>query len=443
MESVVTKDFKNSPIGMIPHDWDIRQLQDIAESISVGIATSTTSSYVEKGVPFIRNQNILPDKLKDNDLLYISDSFDQANKNKRLQSGDVLTVRTGYPGISCVVPEKYVGAQTFTTLITRPLKKYIEPTFLSRYFNSPFGSEQMLGRAAGGAQQNINAGSLKSLHIPIPPLPEQKKIARILSSVDSKLALIDQQITTTQTLKKGLMQKLFTQGVGTQDADGRWQPHTEFQETELGKIPVAWLASLINQHVSKVGSGVTPKGGSKAYLSEGIPLIRSQNVLVGRLDLTDVAYISNEQYQKMKSSMLESNDVLLNITGASIGRCCLLPKNIQEANVNQHVCIIRTTDDLLPSYTAYFFNSEFGQSQIWSLQAGGNREGLNFQQIRSFRIPLPPLKEQQEIARILSTVDRKLDHLQTQKAQTQQLKKGLMQKLLTGQIRVQPDPQDN
>lgn len=226
-------------------------------------------------------------------------------------------------------------------------------------------------------------------------------------------------------------------------ADGRWQPHTEFQETELGKIPVHWLASLINQHVSKVGSGVTPKGGSKAYLSQGIPLIRSQNVLVGRLDLTDVAYISNEQHQKMKGSMLESNDVLLNITGASIGRCCLLPKNIQEANVNQHVCIIRTTDDLLSSYTAYFLNSEFGQSQIWSLQAGGNREGLNFQQIRSFRIPLPPLKEQQEIARILSTVDRKLDHLQTQKAQTQQLKKGLMQKLLTGQIRVQPDPQDN
>ncbi len=180
-------EFQETELGRIPTVWEVAELQTLAHSISVGIATSTTSHYVPKGIPLIRNQNILPDQLNDEDLLYISEEFDQKNRNKRLHSGDVLTVRTGYPGITCVVPEKYVGAHTFTTLITRPKQEYVCSDYLSRYFNSPKGNDLMLGRAVGGAQQNINAGSLKNLLIPVPTLQEQQEIARILSTVDHKL----------------------------------------------------------------------------------------------------------------------------------------------------------------------------------------------------------------------------------------------------------------
>ena len=222
------------------------------------------------------------------------------------------------------------------------------------------------------------------------------------------------------------MQKLFSEGIG----------HTEFKDTKIGRIPKDWDLEKLNKNVLKVGSGVTPKGGSSVYLMEGIPLIRSQNVLYGKLQLNGVACIDELQYKKMKNSQLQENDVLLNISGASIGRSGVVFKNILPANVNQHVCIIRTTERINASYLSTYLISNGGQNQIFRLQAGGNREGLNFQHIRSFKIPLPPVSEQQKIAAIFSEADAKIEKEQNQKSQLKALKKGLMQQLLTGKKRV-------
>ncbi|MBS0468199.1 MAG: restriction endonuclease subunit S [Proteobacteria bacterium] len=204
-----------------------------------------------------------------------------------------------------------------------------------------------------------------------------------------------------------------------------------YKETEAGGIPSDWLDCKLGNLVVKVGSGVTPKGGSESYLASGVPLIRSQNVQRGSLSLSDVAYISADQHQRMANSALRPLDVLLNITGASIGRCAVLPEDFGEGNVNQHVCIIRPADSLLPGFLSQYLNSQFGQGQINKLQAGGNREGLNYQQIRGFSIGLPPLLEQQKIAAVLTAVDDKLDVIARQIEATQTLKRGLMQTLFS------------
>ena len=137
-----------------------------------------------------------------------------------------------------------------------------------------------------------------------------------------------------------------------------------YKETEAGWIPSDWLDCKLGDLVVKVGSGVTPKGGSESYLASGVPLIRSQNVQRGSLSLSDVAYISTDQHQRMANSALRPLDVLLNITGASIGRCAVLPEDFGEGNVNQHVCIIRPADSLLPGFLSQYLNSQFGQGQI-------------------------------------------------------------------------------
>lgn len=204
-----------------------------------------------------------------------------------------------------------------------------------------------------------------------------------------------------------------------------------YKETAVGWIPVEWHLSKLDELVEKVGSGVTPKGGSESYLSSGVPLIRSQNIQWGRLNLQDVAFISEAQHERMSNSSLKPRDVLLNITGASIGRCAVLPNDFKEGNVNQHVCIIRPIESLEPHYLSHFLLSEFGQGQIEKLQAGGNREGLNYQQIRGFFIALPSIPEQQKIAAILTAVDDKLDLIARQISATQALKQGLMQTLFT------------
>ena len=435
MGAALPEGYKDSSAGLVPVDWDVVAQGDVA-TFHNGRAYKL-SEWEDNGTPVIRLQNLTG---TGNEFYY---SNLKLPNHQYVDTGELLYMWSATIGPKIWSGEKAIYHYHIWKVACDD--KRLDQSFM---FQSLLHlTEQMKGQSHGSTMLHLTKAGMEKHLFCLPPLPEQKKIARILSTVDRKLELIGQQITATQTLKKGLMQKLFSEGVGTQDIssgkEGQWQPHTRFKDSELGRIPAGWKASRIGEHVTKVGSGVTPKGGSASYLDEGIPLIRSQNVLFGRLDLSDVAYISDEQHDKMKGSKLNPNDVLLNITGASIGRCCILPETITEANVNQHVCIIRTTEILTSEYTAYFLNSEFGQSQIWSLQAGGNREGLNFQQIRSFKIPVPPVEEQKEIAKILSTADKKLEHLTTQKTQTEQLKKGMMQKLLTGQIRVKPEPQDH
>lgn len=203
-------DFKDSELGMIPSGWGVQPLMSLSESITVGIATSTTEHYVNDGVPLVRNQNIKEDFLDLSDLLRVAPAFDIKNKTKRVKAGDILTVRTGYPGVSCVVPEGLGNLQTFTTLITRPKHEVLSAQFASRYFNSPQGKKLMLHQAAGGAQQNINAGNLKKLRVPLPPFGEQEKIAEIISAVEGKTRVLAMKKTHFLSVKRGLMKKLLT-----------------------------------------------------------------------------------------------------------------------------------------------------------------------------------------------------------------------------------------
>jgi len=197
-------------------------------------------------------------------------------------------------------------------------------------------------------------------------------------------------------------------------------------------LPEGWERKLLNEFVTKVGSGITPKGGSAVYVDIGIPFIRSQNIYSTGLKLDNVSYITKDQHEKMLNSQLKPNDVLLNITGASIGRCYYLPDNFLEGNVNQHVCIIRV-DNKRYNYIflSYFLNSHLGKTQVMSLQAGGNREGLNFKQIRAIKLLAPPLPEQKKIASILSSIDEVIEKTTAQVAKLKDLKTSLMQELLT------------
>ena len=162
-----------------------------------------------------------------------------------------------------------------------------------------------------------------------------------------------------------------------------------------------WTKCRLGELAIKVGSGTTPKGGVNVYKSTGHYFIRSQNVGNGVLLLNDIVYIDEKTHQRQISTELKKDDVLLNITGASIGRCAIATSQIQGGNVNQHVCIIRLKETVTPLYICYFLLSHRGQKQIDSFQAGGNRQGLNFEQIKSFSLFLPMRDEQDKISRLL------------------------------------------
>lgn len=197
------------------------------------------------------------------------------------------------------------------------------------------------------------------------------------------------------------------------------------------QVPEGWGWKKIGEIASKVGSGITPKGGSKVYQTSGVKFIRSQNIHFSGLKLDDIAYISDEINESMSSSQISDGDVLLNITGASIGRCTYVPHSFGAGNVNQHVCIVRPRISVDSKYLSSWLASDYGQNAIFTFQAGGNREGLNFQQIRGMALPIPPLPEQKKIASILTSVDDVIEKTEAQISKLQDLKKGMMTELLT------------
>ncbi len=231
--------------------------------------------------------------------------------------------------------------------------------------------------------------------IPLPPLQEQKQIAKKL---DTELCVLKAQ--------KEKLQKEFKV---------KYKKYTEESTSDFFKYTTQknWDRTTIGEIEVFLGSGVTPKGGQNNYLTQGIPFIRSQNVLVNKLNFSNIAYISEQLHNEMSRTHVKSNDVLLNITGASIGRSAIVPENFITGNVNQHVCIIRTNDEVFPKFLSYYLNSCEGQKQILEKQDGVTREGLNYPQIRSLKFYLPVLKKQKEIVKKIDESYKKAEELKS------------------------------
>ncbi len=199
----------------------------------------------------------------------------------------------------------------------------------------------------------------------------------------------------------------------------------------LGEIPELWEVKRVKDLTTKIGSGVTPSGGAEVYSDNGIPFYRSQNIYNNRLSIEDIVYISEEIDNSMSNSRIKPNDILLNITGASIGRCYYAPFNFKKGNVNQHVCIIRPIQKkIITNFLHFQIISQYGQSLIEICQNGANREGLNFQQIKNFAFGIPSFQEQTVISNYLGTkttaIDRKIELLTAKAEKYKALRRSLI-----------------
>lgn len=254
----------------------------------------------------------------------------------------------------------------------------------------------------------VNNQKLLNSILPLPPLSEQRAIAEYLDKktekIDDSIEALEQQKSDLQKYRTSVISEAVTRGLDAaakmKDSGVEW----------IGQIPEGWKMTKLKYLTSKIGSGVTPSGGAAVYQDNGVLFIRSQNVYADGLRLEDATYISEEIDNDMQGSRIMFDDVLLNITGASIGRCTTFTLKHTRANVNQHVCIVRPIQELaLSRHLQYVLNSSLGQTQIAMYQTGGNREGLNFEQLKNFLIPVPPLSEQQAIAEYLDKKTAKID----------------------------------
>jgi type I restriction enzyme, S subunit len=424
--------YKKTKIGWIPEDWNLSKLDDLVD-FKNGYAFNS-NNYSDDGKIIIRMSNISIDgklNVNEKNIKYTTERNFNELSGFHLKKGDLIMSMTdvspdfGIVGKTAVIDDddKYILNQRVGRIRT---KINLNTRFLNYYTNSRYYLNPIHKKVTGSAQFNLSTYDIKDSVIPLPPLKEQKKIASILYAVDEKIESINKRIEGTDKLKKGLLQELLTKGIG----------HTEFKDTKIGRIPRSWEIKTTIETLYMKGR-IGWKGLKKdEFTKEGPYLITGVHFVGNRIDWKNCFHITEERYIESPEIMVRNEDILLTKDG-TIGKVAYIENLEGKASLNSHLLLLRPEiKNLLPKYLYYIFISSFFKKFINSVKTGSTLVGLSQTNFGKFEYLLPPFQEQQKIASILSTVDKELEVLQEKKGLFYTLKKGLMQQLLTGQMRV-------
>lgn len=201
--------FNDSPLGQLPRHWKIGPAARWCARLTVGVVNSATHAYSANGVPFIRSQNVKANCIDRSDMLFVTEGFNRQQSKSILRAGDVVIVRTGYPGTAAVVPPSLDGSNCFSLIIASPVID-LNSSFLAQYLNSPTCMAEISRTHFGSAQHNFNVGEMRRLPLSIPPLEEQQAILQVLSEHEERSSAEEAQVLKLRLLKRGLTEDLLT-----------------------------------------------------------------------------------------------------------------------------------------------------------------------------------------------------------------------------------------
>ena len=329
-----------------------------------------------------------------------------SNTTKMCEANDILIARYG-ASIGKILTG-LAGAYNVAIMRTIPDTSRIKKLYLYYYLKSPYFQNAILNVGSRAAQAGFNKEDLSKLDIECPELIKQDKIIAVLEKLECIIEKRKIELSNLDDLIKARFVEMFGNPVTNEKG---------WNQKQLGEI------------TTKLGSGATPKGGKEAYQEDGITLIRSMNVHNGLFEYKELAHISEEQATKLDNVTIEENDVLLNITGASVARSCVVPSKILPARVNQHVCIIRCNQRIVPEFLNKLLIDDNYQRLLWSIARGGaTREAITKQQVESLKIIVPPIELQNQFADFVHQVDKSKVAVQKALDETQILFDSLMQK---------------
>lgn len=323
------------------------------------------------------------------------------------------------------------GAGTTELHVLRPAS-LMEAEYLLFFLKTEYVQDELTPQMTGTAgQKRVPLGALTNLPIPVPPLAEQ---GRIVAKLHEVLPLIDQLAELerereyldrefAKAIERAILQAAISGKLTKQhpedgtaeelletikierqqlEKEGKIKKQKPLplisEEVDLFDVPPAWAWVRLGHLVKYSGSGSTPKGGKAVYVHEGTMFLRSQNIHNDGLRTQDVAFVSQATVETLGSNTVYPGDLLLNITGASIGRAAVVPSGFAPSKTNQHILTIRLIDPRLARYVQTVITADFGFRQIMQRQNGGTKEGLNSTSALSLPVPVPPVDEQERIA---------------------------------------------
>ena len=414
---------------MVPEGWTIPYLDNIATKVMVGIASAATHAYTDSGVRMLRNLNIKEGWIDDSNILHVDEHYEVQHKNKRLKTGDILTVRTGYPGLSAVVGPQYDNAQCFTSLITRLDQNLAIPEYVCRFINSEYGKKFITSGEAGGAQKNVNAGMLKKMRIPLPPLPEQRKIAKILQTWDRAISTTEKLIDASKQQKKALMQQLLT-------GKKRFAGFAGFEGE--------WVSGYVGDLIASLNAGVSVNSQDSYQKSATQKILKTSCVSNGFFDAREIKYVvDSNEISRLKVPLVGDSVLISRMnTPALVGANAyvkdsdantFLPDRLWQARPKHNVVDMR--------WLGFWFSSDTTRAKLTGLATGtsGSMKNISKPSVLRLKIQVPTPNEQRMIASCLAATDTELIKLKEKLVSLKQEKKALMQQLLTGKRRVKVD----
>ena len=418
--------FKNIKLDRIPQGWELIRLSDISK-IKDG-------DWILKEDYTIHGSRLLQiGDIGIGAFLNKSNRFISIERARELNctfinpENDILISRMPEPiGRACLAPIlRYPYIVAVDISILKVDKTKVSRQFLVYLLNSNKILRKVKKISSGATRLRISRKKLEELLILFPPLPEQKKIAEVLSTIDHSIEEVDESITKTERLKKGLMQELLTKGIG----------HKEFKETEIGKLPEEWKVVKVSDIANVKGGKRLPKGHNLVDFKTPYPYIRVMDFSNMSVDTTNIKFLLPETQKEIKRYTISHDNVYISIAG-SVGLAGLIPVELEGANLTENSAKLCNLRKVAKNFLAYALNYSIVQKQIHSFVGKAQQPKLALFRIEKIKIPLPPLPEQKKITEILSTVDDRIQLLKDKKNKLVRVKKGLMNELLTGRKRV-------
>lgn len=428
--------YKETEIGVIPEEWEVLSIPDLLIDEKGAIKMGPFGSQIKKedltteGVHLIGIENVLKNDFVKTGDRYISHEKFELLKTNQVIPGDIVITTMGTVGYTGIVPNDIPSTIIDSHLIRLRVNDKVLNNFLARVIQDyELVQKQIKRMSQGGIMAGLNTGIIKQLKIPVPSKKEQIKISRILEDLDRIIEKTEAIFEQTEKVKKGLMQQLLTKGIG----------HTKFKKTEIGEIPEVWDVKLLGE-IAEIKGRIGWKGYTKEDLRQSGPLVLGATQINSRykLDLKNPVYLSQEKYEESPEIMVSMGDVIVVQRGSTIGKVALIDKQLGEATINPSMVLLKNIK-INSVFLHIFLSSKFVQKRLAADISQTSIPMISQKQISGISIGIPSYDEQCKIAEIIQSIERKISAEERKLSNLRTLKKGLMQILLTGKVRVRAE----
>jgi len=411
-------------------DWNLFNIEDLGQIVSGGTPKTNVSHYWDGDINWITPTDVTAAKgkkfINSTTRKITIEGLNNSSANL-LPVGTLIICTRATIGDSVINEVPISTNQGFKSLIPndKVLSEYL-------YYWVIYNKELLIKNSSGSTFLELSTKSFKNLEVLLPPLPEQQKIAEILSTVDAKIEIIDQQISETSELKKGLMQQLLSGKLSV--VKNRLLSEAEMKDSVLGRIPESWEVVKFSELISSHCYG--PRFSSKDYSEIGnVKTIRGTDINQTGDILYEQVPIAQLPFEFVENHKLKNGDLVM-ITTADCGLTGVFINQGFPFIPSAYAVRITLNEKAFPLYFKYVFQTAIAKNQVERFIRKGTVANLPGSDILKFIFPYPKVSEQKKIADILTSVDDKLQVLSEKKVTYQELKQGLMQQLLTGKVRV-------